>query len=153
MNQLEKLNALAKEAGYDDIFPQGIVIEPWEDLTSTTTIFDKEQSEAFTLNPIVAVRIKNYIGQPSKIPSDYKGLMAVHRAAISIGAVSRINNVADLKSFLDPIINAGIIDITNQIGLINPFNCKISMRLPSGDYFKLMDNAGGYEIRLSVTKE
>lgn len=153
MNQLEKLNALAKEAGYDDIFPHGIIVEPWEDSTSTTTIFDKDQSQPFVLNPITAVRIKTLVGQASKVPSDYKGVVAIHRAAVSIVAVSHINNVADLKMILNPIINAGIIDLTNQIGCINPFNSKVSMRLPSGDYFKLMEDVDGYELRLSVIKE
>lgn len=153
MDQLEKLNAFAKEAGYDDISHNAIIVEPWGDSTSTTTIFDKDQSQPFTLNPIVAVRIKDFIGEKSKVPSDYKGLVAVHRALISIGAVSRINNLAQFKSTFDRIINAGVIDLINQVGFINPFNSKISMKLPCGNFFKLDENSGAYEIRLSVIKE
>lgn len=153
MNQLEKLNTLAKDAGYDNIFPHATIIEPWGDLTSTTTIFDKDQSQPFILNPITAVRIKDFVGEPSKVPGDYKGLVAVHRAAISISAISRIDTVTDLKSFLNPIINAGIIDLINQVGFINAFNFKISMKLPCGNFFRLSENTEAYEIWLSVTKE
>jgi len=151
MTQLEKLNNLAKDANYDNFPCHSIIVEPWGERTSTTILFDKSQHEAILLNPIVACPIKDYIGEKSKVPSDYKGCVAIHRAAISYGAVSRIETLADLKSTLKPIINAGMVDLINQLGFLHGF--KITMELPRGGYFQEFENSNGYEFRISVIKE
>ena len=151
MDYLEKLNRLAKQAGYDDISPPSIIVEPWGDSTSTTIIFDKDQSQAFQLNPIIAVRIKDYIGEPTKVPKDYKGLVAIHRAAISYAMGSRIENVNELKQQLKIIINEGLTDLKNQVGCL--IGMKITMKLPDGSYFRHQTDSAGYEIRISVIKE
>jgi hypothetical protein len=151
MSILEKLNKLAEEAGYFDLPFCGIIESGWGDKTSTTTVFDKSSQDVFQLNPIIACPIKEYIGQPSKVPSDYKGIVAVHRAVISYGLGYRIDNVSQMKVMLDRIINLGIIDLTNQLGSLH--GMKVSMKLPNGTYFRELTEASGYEFRLSVIKE
>jgi hypothetical protein len=151
MSIIEKLNKLAEEAGYSDLPFCGIIESGWGDKTSTTIVFDKSPQDVFQLNPIIACPIKDHIGQPSKVPSDYKGLVAVHRAAISYGLVSRIVNVSQMKAMLDRIINLGIIDLTNQVGFLH--GMKVTMKLPDGTYFRELTEASGYELRISVIKE
>jgi hypothetical protein len=149
MNQLQKLNELAKSAGYDQLNNKAYIIEPWGDRTSTTILFDK--GDVAMLNPVQAVPIKDYFGEKSKVPEDYRGVVAIHRAAISYGVVSRMNSLADLKTTLSPIINAGIVDLSNQIGFMHGF--KITMEMPDGNYFREFENSNGYEFRITVIKE
>jgi hypothetical protein len=151
MNILERLNRLAKEAGYSDLPFYGIIELGWGDKTSTTVVFDKFPESAFQLNPLIACPIKDYIGQPSKVPSDYKGLVAVHRAAISYAAADRIETVVQMKAVLDRIINLGVIDLTNQVGSLR--GMKITMELPNGSYFRHSAEAAAYEFRISIIKE
>ena len=156
MTQLEKLNRLAEDAGYDDISPNAIVVKEWGDSTSTTILYDNGETDAFMLKPVVAVPIKHYLGtEPSKVPTDYKGPVAVHRAMLSIQAMNRINTTADLKSTLQPIINAGIVDLINQVGFIHQLGFKLTMLIPGvdGKYFTMNDNFAAYEFRLYLTKE
>lgn len=149
---LEELNRLAEEAGYNDLFCHAIEVQPWGEKTSTTTFFDKDQNQPIQLNPIIACHIKDLTGGKCKVPSDYKGVVAVHRAALSYGAVSRIKNLADLKETLKPIINAGIIDLQNNVGFMH--GMRITMKHdPSGTYFREMENAAGLELRIYVIKE
>ena len=155
MTHLEKINRLAEDAGYDDISPHAIVVQEWGDRTSTTTLYDKVETDAFMLNPVVSVPIKHYLGtESSKVPIDYKGPVAVHRAMLSVGAMNRINTTADLKSTLQPIVNAGIVDLINQVGFIG-LGFKLTMLMPGydGEYFRINDNHAAYEFRLFLTKE
>jgi hypothetical protein len=151
MTILERLNKLAKEAGYSDLPFHGITELGWGDKTSTTVIFDKSPQSAFQLNPVIACPIKDYIGQPSKVPFDYKGIVAIHRAAISYAAADKIQSTTQMKDTLDRIINLGIIDLINQVGFLH--GMKITMELPDGSYFKHSMEAAAYEFRISVIKE
>ncbi len=154
MDLIQRLNILAEDAGYDNISPNAIKVEDWGDRTSTTILYDKNHEDAFVLTPAVAVPIKMVLGEPSKVPVDYKGPVAVHRALLSYGAMTRIKTTADLKSTLQPIINAGIVDLINQVGHIG-LGFKLTMVYPgyTKQYFRELENSAAYEIRLFLTKE
>jgi hypothetical protein len=151
MSTLEKLNKLAEEAGYKNLPYHSIIQDDWGNKTSTTLFFDKPTQNAVKLKPIVAARVRDYLGEPSKVPPDYKGLVAVHRAAFSYGCASRMNNVAQLTHVLDRLINSGITDLINQVGFLH--GMKITMQLPDGTYFRELTESTGYEFRISVIKE
>jgi hypothetical protein len=150
MDVVKFLNELAEQAGFDEFHPHAVKVGDWGDLTSTTILYDKSSDDIIPLNPIKANPMKDYIGVGCKVPADYYGPIAVHRAAISLGGASRIKSVADLKYTLKLIINAGLEDILNQVGFLH--NVTITMKSPSGAYFKMMEDSNGIEFRLYVSR-
>lgn len=153
---LARLNRLAKECGYSDIHPHAIEALPWDGLTSTTVTFNRNQEDAYTLNPVVAARMRDYNREGvHRVPENYVGLVGVHRAMIGYSAVSRINSVADMKQTMYHIINMGKQDLINQFGYRIVAGYKITMEYPGqeGTFFRELENSAAYEIRLWLTKE
>jgi hypothetical protein len=149
---LELLNELAKKAGLDDIPPYAIKFDDWGGRTSTTLVFDKTPDSSYLLNPIVAVPMREYIGGPSKVPSEYKGVVAVHRFAVSRLSLSKVTTPEKLKLILSPLINQGIIDLTNQLGFLH--GMKLSLRMPGySSFIQEVQDGLAYEIRIVVIKE
>lgn len=154
MTVIEKLNALAPDSILGNVPNYYIEIGSWEDSTSTTTLFDKDNDAAFTLNPVVAVPVKEYYTETPKfkVPEDYKGAVAVHRAYISLGAAVRgSNSLEALNLVLQTAVNAGIKDLINQIGNLRGY--RLSGQLPDNSYFRLVDDVNAVEFRLFVFKE
>jgi hypothetical protein len=149
---LELLNQLAEKAGLDDIPPYAIKFDDWGDRTSTTLVFNKTPDSSYLLNPIIAVPMRQHIGGPSKVPGEYKGVVAVHRFAVSHLALSSVKTPEKLKLILSPLINQGVIDLTNQIGSLH--NMKLSLRMPGySSFIREVDGGSAYEIRIVVIKE
>lgn len=152
----QRLNRLAREAGYDNISPYAIEVLGWEeDQTSTTLLFNRDSDEPYTLVAPIAGRIRHYNNEGlHQVPEDYYGPVGVHRAMMSYSSATRINNVTDMKTTLQPIINLGIMDLINQFGNIS-HGYNISMEMPgyTPSFFRDLDDLAAYEIRLFLYKE
>lgn len=153
VNSLNRLNELAKNCNFENINKNVWILEDISNKTSTTTFFDKDSQSAYTLNPIILFRQKKHITKSSVVPSNYKGLVALHRSAISIISLSRVKNEAELVSNLFPVIQAGIIDIMNQVGDIDADEFYLTMESPDGTFFRYLDNFAAVEIHLSLHKK
>lgn len=148
---LNRLNVLAKNCNLDNINKSAWIVEDNPNLTSTTTIFDKDSQLAFPLNTVTIIKFKKY-SKPSIVPLEYKGAVALHRQVISLSALSSIRSELDLFTVLYPVIQAGIIDIINQVGDIDGDQFSLSMKMPDGTFFRESTEFNAYEVRLILYK-
>lgn len=152
-----KLNRLAREAGYDNITPRAVEFVGWGERTSVTNMIGHNGHAVF-LNPVVAASIREY-NRPGTIdiPVDYIGTIGVHRARIGYVSSSRITNVVSLKTTMQPIIEAGIKDLINNYGYgissIPGYRISMEFEYFPGTFFRELEDAAGYEIRLTLYKD
>jgi len=152
MYTVTKLNDLAVGSILDNISPEAVMIPPWGDMTSTTICFNR--GDAFALEDIKAVPICLYNCDNPKhvVPADYKGVVAIHRIALSLSSIERMNEQRDLNQVLEKLINAAKVDLINQIGSLRGY--KLSAKQDKQQpYFQLMENYNGVELRIYVIKE
>ena len=127
MKELKKINKIIKKIYNKNLNSPAIVLKEWGDKTSTTIFYDKKES-VIELNPVVAVKINAYHNyeKQNNIPEEFEGVVAIHRFYLSIGSVWRMKTEVDVVKILEPLINAGKIDLYNQLGYLGD-NFEISL--------------------------
>jgi len=149
---ITQLNLFAKELGYDKIQTDAYRVLDWGNTTSTTLLFNNKE-ECVRLNDIIGVPVRTVVcNKVNEVPSDYKGVVAIHRCAISYLLASRCNTSRKLGRVLQPVINAGVIDLINQVGFLGP-GYRITMEQNGGGFFRELETHGGLEFRLTLYKE
>lgn len=154
MEHLKLVNKLAADLYSQPLSGHTIEVVPWGDKTSTTILFDKDPNDAVELNPVVAGGVKDYQAPGKvKVPHGFKGVVAVHRFWVSLGAISRMKDEQSTQLTLTNIINVGVMDLINQLGMLTPFY-KVTLVPPEGgDIFKLDQNSNAVEGRIYVIKD
>lgn len=151
MNVSEKINQLASESVLLNNVPCVVTVRlPWGEESSTTVVLG---CGSYELRPAAVCPIEERIGETRlPIPVDFKGVVAIHRMWISIGAVCRASDsVERMEQALRLILEGGVEDLQNQIGSL--YGYKLTTKGPDGKYFKLLENVNGYELLLYAIKE
>lgn len=152
---IEKVNRLAKECGYNNITTQALqVYRDAERPNGVTLLFNRNPDESFNLNPVTAayVTVYNTTGR-NYVPSEFTGVVAIHRINVSYSALSRINTAVDMQRFMGPLINEAVKDFIDEVGDIG-VGYTITAKRPGNDnvYFRDIDDMAGMEFRLCLIK-
>ena len=145
--QLEKLNRLAKECGFDNIAPFPLETIRTEN-SGVQTLFNLNQNDAYILNPPVAGRIISYQREGrQQISSNFSGVVAFKRCLIVYGSMNRINNSLDMYRTLNHIINETLQSFVDEFGnLMYGYKVTGERAGQSGVYFTHSDNSAAYIV-------
>lgn len=152
MDTIEKLNKLYDEAYPDGLSPEGIIVKPWGDTTSTLVLFDAGDSP-FRMAPIVAVPIKTNDAEGKyAVPEDFKGVVAIHRFMFTLGCASRTNDALTFVKNFHTVLNAAVVDLGNNFGRLFP-GYKVTMKHEGKSPFRMSEEFGAVVGSVYLIKE
>lgn len=151
----ERLNRWANECGFNNISTTAIDIrreagQP----TGITTIYNRNNEDAYTLESPVAGRFAMYTNDNPRhiLPDNYTGQVAVKRTLIGYAALARINSAIDMQKIIGPIINESVKDFIDEFGNLGLGFSITALQNPTSDYFRDQENTAAVEFRLYLKK-